>query len=105
MEREKLEPMRTIQMAKDASMAEGMVANKTTDGSILVAGAYHVRKDVSIPNHLKAKDPKSTMTVLFITQVRAGENDISDYADTQVKADYLWFTPMFSDRDYCDDIK
>lgn len=105
MPREKLGGMLTIQMAKDASMAQSMVTNRTSDGAILVAGGYHVRKDLSIPSHLRAKDPDGHIASLLITQVKQGASKLGDYSEEQTTADYLWFTPRFSDRNYCDDIK
>lgn len=104
MPRQQLGSMVTVQLAKDASMANAMVEQSR---AILVAGAYHTRKDVGVPQHLMTlMDEGRTLVVIAILEVEAGKLQVTDYdAATLVQADYVWFTPKWTDRDYCEDMK
>jgi uncharacterized iron-regulated protein len=103
MPREHLQPMVNIQLAKDASMAYAMIGSGKSQ-SILIAGNVHARKDVGVPQHLMAAG-KASIT-LAIIEVQESLQKSSDYpAVQQRQADYVWFTPKVTDRDYCQDLK
>ncbi|GAA3913933.1 ChaN family lipoprotein [Litoribacillus peritrichatus] len=98
-------PMSKIQIAKDASLAFSMV-NSSAPKNILITGNFHANKTLGVPVHLAQLEPKATSLIVQIVEVEPGKTEPSDYlkVDDQT-ADYLWFTPKWSNRDYCDDIK
>jgi len=100
MPRETLEPMVNVQLARDASMANAMLKHRTEQGAILIAGGFHVRKDLSVPLHLSARQPELTQSIVLLAEVQADKNSPADYSNAQ-QADYLWLTPRQNDIDYC----
>ncbi len=101
MPREHLQPMVTIQLAKDASMASALVASEK---GVLIAGNVHARKDIGVAQHLAVLN-KASVSVLLL-EVQGESLSLSDYPEAQEgQADYIWFTPVATDRDYCQDLK
>lgn len=107
---EHMTPMVNIQIARDASMASAMI-NMFSDKqhAILIAGNFHSRKDLGVPLHLNAlRTASSTLntTTLLLLEVEAGMTDLGDYAyaDNRV-TDYVWFTPKYTEKDYCADLR
>ncbi|WP_432474423.1 ChaN family lipoprotein [Amphritea sp. HPY] len=103
---EHMTPMVNIQIARDASMASAMTNELSGEQyAILVAGNFHSRKDLGVPLHLNALSSASKTpdtTTLLLLEVEAGMTELGDYAyaDNRV-ADYVWFTPKFTEKDYC----
>jgi uncharacterized iron-regulated protein len=101
MPREHLKPMVTIQLAKDASMASALAE---TERGVLIAGNVHARKDIGVAAHLTFLEKRS-VTVLLL-EVQDGMLALSDYPEVhQGQADYVWFTPKVTARDYCEDLR
>jgi uncharacterized iron-regulated protein len=101
MPREHLKPMVTIQLAKDASMASALAGSEK---GILIAGNVHARKDIGVAAHLAVLN-KASVTVSLL-EVQDEMLSISDYPEVnQGQADFVWFTPKVTDRDYCQDLK
>ncbi len=98
MPKEQLGNMLTVQIAKDASMAYAL---SQQESGILIAGAYHTQKNLGIPKHLEFMN-KPEVVVLALTEVDADKASLSDY---KIDADFVWFTPQFTDKDYCEDMK
>ncbi|WP_027859619.1 ChaN family lipoprotein [Marinobacterium jannaschii] len=96
-----MNPMAEIQVARDASMAFSMTAKPP---SVLIAGAYHTLQDQGVPLHLKILKPDSTIKTVIITEVIKDSTLPTEYPFTG-KADYIWFTPRFSNRNYCEDLQ
>lgn len=107
MPKEKLTPMLTIQIARDASMAYAMIhdtkTNKARRPSILIAGSFHTQKNIGVPLHLRQLTQQPVKTLLLAEVSDSYENP-SDYA-TSSEADYIWFTPKQPDIDYCADLR
>lgn len=103
MPKEKLTPMLTIQLARDASMASAMIrdaeTNKAPRPSILIAGSFHTQKNIGVPLHLHQLTRQPIKTLLLAEVSESHENP-GDYASFQ-EADYIWFTPKQLDIDYC----
>lgn len=103
MPKEKLTPMLTIQLARDASMAYAMLhdskKNKADRPSILIAGSFHTQKNIGVPLHLRQLTQQPIKTLL-LTEVSDSYENPNDYA-THQEADYIWFTPRQLDIDYC----
>ncbi|MBY4676996.1 ChaN family lipoprotein [Marinobacterium arenosum] len=104
MPKEQLWPMVEIQLAKDASMADALLENSGQGRALLVAGAYHVRKDRGVPLHLVARDEQAKPAVLILQEVDGEQLDPADYASAE-QADYLWFTPRQPAEDHCAGLK
>jgi uncharacterized iron-regulated protein len=85
--------MLSIQQARDQRMAE--VLRGAPAPALLVAGSFHVRKDLGVPLHWPADEPAPLVVML----VEAG-SDLPGAAE----ADFLWITPATAPRDYCQDI-
>lgn len=95
--RTKTDAMVRVQLARDAQMAQAIGQSKGR--AILIAGGFHIRKDVSVAAHL---DKNLSLSSLLISEVADTKNQIQDYrrASNQ-QVDFIWFTPRFSDQDYC----
>ncbi|SIS66458.1 ChaN family lipoprotein [Neptunomonas antarctica] len=102
MPRDQLVPMLAIQLERDASMANAMVTTGRGP-SVLIAGSFHTLKDVGVPLHLQQLT-HSTLKTLLLSEVAEGKNNPEDYASSS-EADYIWFTPMQSNEDHCDDLR
>ena len=90
-------PMTRVQLARDASMAQtietALVPGKTV---LLVAGNQHVRRDLGVPQHLKA-GIRSTVVLMASGDPGNGENASA--------ADQVWHTAALPDQDHCADFK
>ena len=88
-------PMIGIQQHRDRSMAQAIADQPTP--AILVAGAYHARKDVGVPLHLSdLQQPKPAVLIL---------SEVNGKAVTAAQADYVWYTPAETDKDYCAEMR
>ncbi len=109
MPREGLEPLWNVQQSKDAVFAEHMLASGVDDGSLLIAGAGHVRKDLAVPLFLARHQPGVRVTTVAFLEVRDGVLDPTDYAAgfsaPVLPFDYVWFTPRADDQDHCAKLK
>lgn len=96
-------PMAKIQIAKDASMAFSLSQN---DKAVLIAGNYHVNKENGVPLHLTKRSPTKKTLVIQIIEVNDNYETVELLnSDKLNQADFLWFTPRWSDKDYCEDMK
>ena len=107
-----LDAMGKVQQGRDLAMARSLLARADDAEAgggqrVLIAGNYHVRQDIGVPNYLLLEDPtlsRAKITSLGFLEVAAGEFSPQDYLDSSLPIpsyDYLWFTPAVSDRDYC----
>ena len=100
-----------VQQARDYNMANNMATLELGKLSVLVAGNYHVRRDVGVPNYLLAREShlrREDIVVLSFMEVEQGEDDPASYLQepkTQPAFDYVWFTPAISNEDYCASLK
>jgi uncharacterized iron-regulated protein len=101
MAKAKLVPMMTIQLARDASMANAMLASE--EPSILFAGSFHTQKNMGVPLHLR-QVTKQTSKTLLLAEVRPNQQQPEDYASLS-EADYIWFTPKQVEKDYCNELR
>lgn len=96
-----------VQQARDQMMANSMAIPAASRLSILIAGNYHVRQDLGVPNYLAAREPdmaRSRIIAVAPLEVQAGETDPNAYQEVledQPAYDYLWFTPALTSEDYC----
>jgi uncharacterized iron-regulated protein len=96
-----------VQQARDKAMAESMLSGDVDGVSVLIAGNYHVRHDLGVPNYLLAREAdleRSHIVSIAAMEVSEGETDPRDYQqllEVQAAYDYLWFTPALTSEDYC----
>lgn len=96
-----------VQQARDESMAQSLRQTDSEQLGVLIAGNYHVRHDLSVPNYLLAQNKeliREQIISLSFMEVVPGESEPEAYLQQfgEYKAyDYIWFTPSISDEDYC----
>lgn len=90
-----LPPMLAVQQQRDRRMAQRLLLAPTP--TLLLAGAYHVRKDVGAPLHLADLGEEQGTLVLMLAQV--GEEV------TPQIADFVWYTAALPKKDYCADLR
>lgn len=83
--------MLAIQQARDERMAQRLIDAPTP--ALLLAGNYHVRKDLGVPLHWPQDEPPVPLVVML---VEAG-GELPDRA----QADFVWLTAAVPDTDYC----
>jgi uncharacterized iron-regulated protein len=96
--------MVTAQRARDAEMAERLVAGGR-DGAVLIAGAGHVRIDRGVPRYVAALAPGATVVSVALVEVADEAAAPADYATrfgaTRLPFDYVWFTARADNVDHC----
>ncbi|HWH85443.1 MAG TPA: ChaN family lipoprotein [Pseudomonas sp.] len=90
-----LPAMLAIQQQRDRRMAERMLAAPTP--AILLAGAWHARRDVGVPLHLLDLGAGEAPVVLMLAE----QGD----AVTAAMADYVWYTQATPKVDYCEQMR
>ena len=92
--------MAAAQVARDACLADAMVA---AGSAVLIAGAGHARVDRGVPLQLAARG--RTCVSLAFVEVAEGRTRPEEYAARWGAAtlpfDVVWFTPRASDEDPC----
>jgi len=92
---ERLMPMVRVQLARDASMADTVIAAMVPGKTVLmIAGGGHVLRDRGIPTHIPAN--LRIRTVLAV----AGATG----TDAKTDADMVWQTPALPPRDHCTEL-
>ncbi len=101
-----------VQQSRDLVMAEALLS--LTDGAgpaLLIAGNYHVRQDLGVPNFLLALNTaasRAEIVSLAFLEVVPGEAVPVNYLERFggiAEHDYLWFTPAVEARDYCAELR
>lgn len=87
--------MLAVQQQRDRRMAERLLAAPTP--SILLAGAWHARKDAGVPLHVLDLGAAKAPTVLMLAE----QGD----AVTAAMADYVWYSPATAKPDYCEQMR
>lgn len=83
--------MLSVQQQRDRRMAERLLAAPTP--AMLLAGAWHARKDAGVPLHVLDLGAAQAPTVLMLAEQGA---EVS-----AAMADYVWYTPVTPAQDYC----
>ena len=106
---ESVKAMVAVQRARDAQMAESLIAAGDTDGAVLVAGAGHVRNDYGIPAYLTKKAAGKRVISIAFLEVDDRKPEPHNYAlpyrNGRLPFDYVWFTPRVDDEDPCEKFK
>lgn len=96
-----------VQQARDYAMAGSLAASSEQKLQVLIAGNYHIRRDLGVPNYLLNKQPnlqENQIVSLAFMEVDEASDEPAEYLQQfgSVKAyDYIWFTPAVSNEDYC----
>ena len=98
-----LDLMAAVQVARDAQMADAMAAAGERDGSVLIAGAGHVRTDRGVPARLAVRRPGASVVALAFAEVTEGRTSPEAYLSRPV--DYVWFTPRVDSVDPCESFR
>ena len=83
--------MLAVQQQRDRRMAERLLA--ALQPAMLLAGAFHVRKDLGVPLHLADLGAGEGNLVLILAEV--GKQPAAD------SADYVWYTAANAPEDHC----
>jgi uncharacterized iron-regulated protein len=83
--------MLAVQQQRDRRMAERLIAAPTP--ALLLAGAFHVRKDLGVPLHLQDLGAGQGNAVLILAE--AGKTV------TAQSADFVWYTAAQPEEDHC----
>lgn len=83
--------MLAVQQQRDRRMAERLLA--APQPAMLLAGAFHVRKDLGVPLHLADLSASEGNLVLILAEV--GKQPAAD------SADYVWYTAANAPEDHC----
>lgn len=98
--------MIAIQRARDAHMAERLLAAVQPDGAVLIAGAGHVRTDWGVPVYLRSQAPGASVSSVAFIEVQDARTTLAAYADRFGRQtppfDYVWFTPRVDEDDPCE---
>jgi uncharacterized iron-regulated protein len=86
-----LPAMLAIQQQRDRRMARRMI--DAPSPAMLLAGSYHVRKDLGVPLHMLDLGSSEDPVVLLFAQVGSDVKPDS--------ADYVWYTAALPDQDDC----
>jgi uncharacterized iron-regulated protein len=101
---ERLDGMVLAQRARDAMLADRMLAGER-DGAVLIAGAAHVRTDRGVPLYLRARRPETSIATVAPIEVRDGWTEPLQYAAAfgggRLPFDWVWFTPRGEQADPC----
>jgi uncharacterized iron-regulated protein len=102
---QRVEAMILVQRARDAQMAESLVAAGQQDGAVLIAGAGHVRRDYGIPVYLAQRAAGASVTSMAFLEVSQDRLNAPDYAARfrrqTLPFDYIWYTPRVDEDDPC----
>jgi uncharacterized iron-regulated protein len=90
-----LPAMLAVQQQRDRRMAEVLLAAPAP--SLLVAGAFHVRRDLGVPLHLVDLNPLADSLVLLLAEV--GKPVSADAAD------FVWYSAALPEQDHCAELR
>lgn len=84
--------MLAIQQQRDQRMAQQLVDAPTP--ALLLAGNYHVRKDLGVPLHWPTEGPPAPLVVMLV--------EAGGALPDRTQADFVWLTAAQSEEDYCE---
>lgn len=87
--------MLAVQQQRDRRMAARLLA--APKPTLLIAGSFHVRRDLGAPLHLFDLGAAGNAQVLMLAEV--GERVAAQ------QADFVWYTPAQPAKDYCEEMR
>ena len=85
-----LPAMLAVQQQRDRRMAQQLAA--APKPAMLLAGAFHVRRDLGVPLHLAQAGGAEALVLMLA--------DVGDEVSAR-QADFVWFTPSQPQEDHC----
>jgi hypothetical protein len=102
--RSMLDPFVTMQRARDAQLAERVLAARG-DGAVLIAGSGHARNDRAVPSYLAREAPDRSRAAVAFLEVSEERRNPADYAEAfgpgGLPFDFVVFTPAQPREDPC----
>jgi uncharacterized iron-regulated protein len=86
-----LPAMLAVQQQRDRRMTEALLA--APQPSLLIAGSFHVRRDLGVPLHLQDLQGAEGTPVLILAEIGT--------QITSAAADFVWYTPAQPQQDHC----
>lgn len=99
--------MVSVQQARDSAMANSLPSPQAGRIALLIAGNYHARQDLGVPNYLLASNNNLSLDKIVSLAFMEVNDELlaaSDYVESTAGVDaydYIWFTPAVSNEDYC----
>lgn len=97
-----------VQQARDQAMADALRSGPdAVEQRILLAGNYHIRHDLGVPNYLDEDTTPKPFSVAFL-EVDPGRSSPEEYLQqfsATLAYDVIWFTPALRQDDYCADMR
>lgn len=90
-----LPAMLAVQQQRDRRMAQRLISAEQP--ALLLAGAFHVRRDLGVPLHLRDLEDKHSNAVVILSEVGKPV--------TAAQADYVWYTAAVADKDHCAELR
>lgn len=92
-----------VQRSRDAQMAAslGDGASKGQGVHALIAGNFHARRDLGVPNYIEGSGALVSLSFIELDAESASPNDYVEALGAGQPFDYLWFTPSIEPQDYC----
>lgn len=96
------------QRVRDASIANSLLANKKTDGIVLIAGSGHTQKR-GVPVFIRSADKSAKILSMAWMEVDQRFNTPQEYSEywggAELPFDYVWFTARIDRPDPCEELK
>ncbi|MEM8813343.1 MAG: ChaN family lipoprotein [Pseudomonadota bacterium] len=99
--RDALDPMLLVQRARDGAMANAIEEAANSEGTVLIAGAGHVRTDWAVPAILSNRLPDEASLALGLVEVRPDGLTWHDYTESVMPYDFVLFTTRSETDDPC----
>lgn len=103
-----LAPMLTVQRARDGALADAMISANNPDGTVLIAGAGHVRRDWGAPAVLMQRTQDKQVLAIALFEVGKDRDRLQDYPLEEggaIPFDFVVFTPRAETGDPCAGLK
>ncbi len=104
-----LDAMVTMQRARDAQIAERLLAAGAARGAVLIAGSGHARTDRGVPVFLAREAPsRKTLSVAFLEaspRKQTPDDYAQDFGTASLPFDYVVFTQAAPREDPCRGIR
>lgn len=94
--------MLRVQQTRDQRMANSMMGFASSGTRALIAGNFHVRRDLGVPNYIPASAGRVvSLAFMEVDPTSANPQDYLQQFSATAPYDYVWFTPAVSVEDYC----
>lgn len=92
------------QIERDQAFANAVAASESANGSLLIAGLEHVRRDRGVPRYLKGPD-SAVVALIEIGDSDTPESYLPKSLNGQPAYDYVWFTSRRTTETACERLR